>query len=159
MKRQLIYHTHVNTSQLDKIVVKVQTESKNSTCYLDRISRDGLTLSCDSETLHSILPNKTVVAPKDPVSMNTTFALDKSINALCRVIFARRLSKDHFIMELKFVDINEQAKQDLDDYIEKTLRSELKPTEDCKIQPEPKIKSSEIYKINNDLRITYSKVA
>jgi hypothetical protein len=159
MKRQLIFHTHVNTNQSKKIAVKVQSGIKQNTCYLDSVSRDGLTLSCDTETLHNLIPNKASVAPKDPISLSTCFTLDQNIQANCRVIFARRLSKDQFIMELKFVDIDEQAMLNLDHYIERTLRLGLNTTEDHKIQPEPKNKSQEVYKINEDSRITYSKVA
>ncbi len=159
MKRQLMFHTHVNTGQSKKISVLVQTEYEQEKCYLDRISRDGLTISCDTKTLQNIMPNKASVAPKDPISMRTTFKLDKSIHASCRVIFARRLSKDHFVMELKFVDINEQAMQDLDDYIESTLKSELQNKDTCKIQTSPSTKSTEAYKLNEELNVTYSKVA
>mgnify|MGYP000592638217 CR=1 FL=1 len=125
MKRQLIYHTHVNTNPSNKIAVCVETDSTKANCYLDRVSRDGLTLSCDTETLHKILPNKASVAPKDPTSLDVLFTLSENIDAKCRVIFARRLSKNQFIMDLKFIEINESAMLHLDNYIEKNLRSDL----------------------------------
>tara|TARA_R110001599_G_scaffold59077_1_gene163877 strand:- start:13 stop:492 length:480 start_codon:yes stop_codon:yes gene_type:complete len=159
MKRQLIYHTHVTTNQSKNIAVKVKTGTENTICFLNRISRDGITLSCNTEALHKLMPNKTSIDPKDPISFSICFTLDQNIQANCRVIFARRLSKDQFIMELKFIDIDEQAMQNLDAYIDRTLKSGLKPAEEHKIQPEPKVKTREIYKINEDLRITYSKVA
>jgi hypothetical protein len=159
MKRQLIFHTHISTKQSNKIVVKVHSGTKQNTCYLDRVSRDTLTLSCDTETLHNLIPNKASVAPKDPISLSTYFTLDHNIQANCRIIFARRLSKDQFIMELKFVDIDEQAMLNLDSYIERTLRSGQNTKEDHKIQTEPNIKHQEVYKINEDSKVTYSKVA
>lgn len=123
MKRQLIYHTHVDTSQANNIRVNVRSNLTKAICYLDRVSRDGLTLSCDALTLQTLMPNKASVAPKDPISLTTCFTLSHNIEAKCRVVFARRLSKDQFIMELKFVDISEQHMSGLNDFIEKSLAS------------------------------------
>lgn len=121
MKKQLIYHTHVNTHQEDKIQVTVQSTELHASCYLNRISRDGLTLSCDAQTLQLLMPNKASVAPKDPISLKTLFHLSEDVEALCRVVFARRLSKDQFIMELKFVDISAQHMSAVNEFIEKQL--------------------------------------
>lgn len=128
MKRQLIYHTHVDTNHSEKIQVSVKSKDINAKCRLDRVSRDGLTLSCDASTLHLLMPNKSSVAPKDPISLNTNFFLSHNIEADCRVIFARRLSKNEFIMELKFVDISEHDMAHLNAFIEKSLSSNLSKT-------------------------------
>ena len=125
MKRQLIYHTHVDTNHSEKIQVRVKANDINAKCNLDRVSRDGLTLSCDASTLHLLIPNKSSVAPKDPISLNTKFFLSYDIEADCRVIFARRLSKNEFIMELKFVDISEHDMTHLNEFIERSLSSHL----------------------------------
>jgi hypothetical protein len=165
MKRQLIYHTHVNTSPTNKIEVCVNTDFTSIHCYLDRVSRDGLTLSCDAETLRKIMPNKASVAPKDPITLTTAFTLTDSIEAQCRVIFARRVSKDHFILELKFTEINEQATLHLDNYIEENLKSALNKSSNSVEQSHKKDRetsetlSSDVYQINNELKLTYSKVA
>ena len=159
MKRQLIYHTHVNTNPSNKIIVKVKTDIESTSCFLDRVSRDGLTLSCNTETLHKLMPNKVSVVPKDPISLSTCFTLDQNIEASCRVIFARRLSKDQFVMELKFVDIDEQARQHLDSYIEKVLHSEFEKNLDSKMQAKPESQTSELYQMNEEIKFTYSKVA
>ena len=98
MKRQLIHHTHVDTSQANKIQVKVKSNGVNANCQLNRVARDGLTLSCDAETLALLMPNKASVAPKDPILLNTRFLLSLQTEANCRVVFARRLSKNKFIM-------------------------------------------------------------
>lgn len=121
MKRQLIYHTHVKTNQDSNIQVNVRSSDIKTTCHLNRVSRDGLTLSCDASTLHSLMPNKASVAPKDPIALKTNFTLSQNIDAQCRVVFARRLSKDQFILELKFVDISEQHMSYLNDFIEESL--------------------------------------
>lgn len=161
MKKQLIYHTHINTGLSKKIEVNVKTELTNALCYLDRISRDGMTLNCDTETLHKLMPNKASVAPKNPITLTTLFSLPKNIAAKCRVIFARRLSKNQFIMELKFVDIDESAMQHLDDYIEKNLKLEVCGIQNNQDKALNKLHTlaSDVYQINKELKITYSKVA
>lgn len=159
MKKNLIYHSHVTTSQSKKVSVKVKTDTTNTTCFLDRVSRDGLTLSCDTETLNKLIPNKASIAPKDPISLSTCFTLDQDIQAKCRVIFARRLSKDKFIIELKFVDIDEMDMHSLDGYIERTLRLGTSSTEELNIESKTQVIEPEVYKINEDRRMAYSKVA
>lgn len=161
MKKQLIYHTHVNTALSNKIEVNIKTEHSNEKCYLERISRDGLTLNCDTETLHKIMPNKASVAPKDPISLITQFTLLKSVKAECRVIFARRLSKNKFIIELKFVAMDEIAIQHVDDYIERNLKLTVNEKQNTREKPINKLHAlaSDVYQINKELKLTYSKVA
>lgn len=161
MKRQLIYHTYVNTNPSNKIEVCVNTDATETKCNLARVSRDGLSLSCDAETLHKIMPNKTSIAPKDPITISVLFSLAENIEAKCRVILSRRLSKDLFIMDLKFIEINENAMMHLDSYIEEKLRSEIAKKPNNQEQPleQPQLLTSDVYQINKELKITYSKVA
>lgn len=161
MKRQLIYHTYVNTNPSNKIEVCVNTDATETKCNLARVSRDGLSLSCNAETLHKIMPNKTSIAPKDPITTSVLFSLAENIEAKCRVILSRRLSKDLFIMDLKFIEINENAMMHLDSYIEEKLRSEIAKKPNNQEQPleQPQLLTSDVYQINKELKITYSKVA
>jgi len=89
------------------------------------------------------------------------FTLAENIKANCRVIFARRLSKDQFIMDLKFIEINENAMMHLDSYIEGKLRSEIakKPDNKEQLHEKPQLLTSDVYQINKELKVTYSKVA
>tara|TARA_R110002167_G_scaffold282447_2_gene487691 strand:+ start:283 stop:768 length:486 start_codon:yes stop_codon:yes gene_type:complete len=161
MKKQLIYHTYVNTNPSNKIAVCVETDSTQTNCYLDRVSRDGLSLSCDTETLHKIMPNKASIAPKDPIVLSVLFTISNNIEAKCRVILARRLSKNQFIMDLKFTEINESAMLHLNNYIEENLRSELtkKPSNQEQHNTKPQLLTSDIYRINKNQKVRYSKVA
>ena len=159
MKRQLIYHTHVNTEQSNKIKVFLNSNTAGSVCYLDRVSRDGLTLSCDFDTLQTLMPNKSCIEPKNPISFETSFKLDKLIEAKCRVIFARRLAKDKFVLELKFIDISEQGMQLLDNFIEKALHSELKIADIESKQQITKQNSPSILGFTAQTKETYKKVA
>ena len=123
MKKQLIYHAHVETEQENRIAVKISTNDTNEICYLNRVSRDSLTLACDASTLNTLIPNKVCVVPNAPILLKANFALSQNIEASCRVVFTRRLSKDKFLLELKFVEISEQDMSNLDVFIEKALDS------------------------------------
>ena len=132
MKKQLIYHAHVETGQENITTVRISTKDINETCYLNRVSRDSLTLACDASTLNKLIPNKVCVAPNSPILLKASFALSQNIEASCRVVFTRRLSKDKFLLELKFVGISEQDMSNLDVFIEKALDSRKTKTSNQK---------------------------
>lgn len=128
MKRHLIYYTHVNTNRNQKDAIRVQTrvlgeqnQAHGISCLLDRISRDGMTLSCDESTLNQLMPKKSPLAPKNPLTLATMFSLKEDIQAKCRVIYSRRLSKNQFVLELKFFELAERDMDLIDQFIEKSL--------------------------------------
>ena len=131
MKKHLIYYTHVITNRHQKDAIHVQTrvtdnqnKSQEVSCLLDRISRDGMTLSCDESTLNRLMPKKSSVAPKSPLTLATNFSLNENIQANCRVICTRRLSKNQFVLELKFFELAEKDMNLIDQFIEKSLNNE-----------------------------------
>lgn len=125
MKRNLIYHTHI---VLDE---KVTIENGQQHCAktdLEAISRDGITMTCNRELLDQLLPNTASIAPKQPVSLRVSFALDRDreqIKADCHVVGVRRLSRDTFQMMMQFQDISEQHFERVDRYIESALNPVL----------------------------------
>lgn len=162
MKRHLIYYTHVkpNHEQNSPIHVQARLHEDNDksvplTCILDRISRDGMTLSCDRMTLNLLLPNKSGIAPKNPVSLETEFSLNSAIKASCRVVYTRRLSKNEYILELKFHELTEKDMNQIDEFIECSLNGTqaLLPKQE-KIQHKPSL-----HQINVKSKDIFSKVA
>lgn len=170
MKRQLIYHTHVNTNREQCTPVHVQTrliendtKSISLKCVLDRISRDGMTLCCDKMTLNLLMPNRSGIAPKNPVTLETEFTLQSDIKASCRVIYIRRTSKNEFILELKFFDMAEKDRTLIDRFIEDSLSgsqglvkqradSDVAATENTQQKPS-------LHKVIATPKALYSKVA
>lgn len=160
MKRQLIYHTHIDTKQTGIIGVDVRRQDISKKCNIERVSRDGLTLACDSETLSVLMPNKTSVAPKDPVLLDIAFNIPQKIQAKCRVIFARRLSKNEFILELKFSELSESSMQYLDNFIETLLKGENLKAESTPINQQKSLDRSDLKESQQkSLKFSYSKVA
>ncbi len=129
MKRQLIYHTHVDTTQYANkpIVVEahVQTPQKTAktSCFLNRISRDCITLSCNQDNLNQLMP-KHISAPGQAMMLTLNFILHKEVEAECRVLYVRRLSKKEFVLELKFQQLSEASMQIIDEFVEKSLLGE-----------------------------------
>jgi hypothetical protein len=172
MKRHLIYHSHVSTRSADYNTVCVEAciagsaNKQTATCQLDRISRDSMTLRCDQMTLNQLLPNKSGIAPKNPVSLSTSFHLDETVQANCRIIYTRRLSKDQFVLELKFSELAEKDQHLIDMFIEKSLRGKhiqqhsypLQPAETAVSDTVTKQKPS-LHHLRANTKTVYSKVA
>lgn len=125
MKRNLIYHTHIAIE--NKVIVSSDTGDIDT--KLEAIARDGLTLTCNRETLDKLLPNTAVIAPKQPKTLELSFQLDNQadiIQSLCEVYCLRRLSRDTFQLDLRFNALEEKHFEQIDHYIERSLR-QLQP--------------------------------
>jgi len=125
MKRHLIYHTQisVNDDQAKSNPVSIQLNDQSEVhSSLESISKDGLTLNCDQQTLHRLLPNNISVSPKQPVLLPVSFTLYENIDTMCNVVYVRRLSKDTFQLEMRFQEISERESDLVDQYVEDTLK-------------------------------------
>jgi hypothetical protein len=122
MKRNLIYHTHIQPGEN----IQIRTNgSQPVETELDAISRDSLTVTCNQRTLDILLPNTSSVAPKQAVILPVSFRLNQSgdeIDAQCSVVSVRRLSKDTFCLAMKFREISEQDFESIDEYVESSLQ-------------------------------------
>lgn len=125
MKKHLIYYSHIDTTtRLDAIHVQLVNSLNDSqkpaaTCRLDRISRDSFTLSCDQTNLNKLMANKASIAPKSNLTLESSFMLGEQVNATCQVIFSRRHSKDVFVLELKFHNLNDHNMHLIDTFVER----------------------------------------
>ncbi len=125
MKRQLIYHTPVSfgEGQSNSKVARITTlKSSETNADIKSISKDGLTLHCDMRTLQTILPNNAAVSPKQPGKLTVSFTLGTMITCSCNVIYSRRASKDKFILELRFDEINKEDRQMVDQFVDESFR-------------------------------------
>ena len=126
MKRNLIYHTHIQPGE--SILIRANGSESVET-ELGAISRDSLTVTCSQKTLDILLPNTSSVAPKQAVILPVSFRLKptgEEIDAKCSVVSVRRLSKDIFCMDMKFREISAQDYESIDNYIEKGLQRQQK---------------------------------
>ena len=131
MKRQLIYHTPI---ALDSRAFHTSEASVFSDhgihehATIKTISRDGICLNCEQNTLHRLLPNTSSVSPKQPVKLEVSFRLESFLQVAANVICVRRLSKDTFQLELRFDDLDPRAEAEIDEYIEHSLYKDARST-------------------------------
>jgi len=133
MKRNLIYHTHIQPGESIQIRAN---GSESIETELGAISRDSLTVTCNQKTLDILLPNTASVAPKKAVILPVSFRLNQSgdeIDVQCSVVSVRRLSKDIFCMDMKFREISTQDYESIDNYIENSLQRQQKQTSFAKV--------------------------
>jgi len=132
MSRALIYHTQLNVDGLAKVVDK---DGHEIVSQLDTISKSGIVLHCDQESLSTLFPKTPSLSPKQAVQFTTTFGLPEvgKIEAKCDVISLRRLSRDTFELQLNFVNASPRALYAIEHYVERKLRKDTaKPSETLK---------------------------
>lgn len=159
MKRQLIYHTHVDTSHRNHIHVHVTGNNGNTECSLDRVSRDSATLKCNGSTLSELMPNKTCSSPKDPINLNISFKVPQKIEVTGRVIYARRLSKNDFLIEIKFTEISESSSAYLDNFIDASLNKDRPASVEQNQLDQRSIIGQGANESKNEITMNFSKVA
>lgn len=75
---------------------------------IENISRAGVMLSCDRETLETILPNNQSPAPWDALQIDLAFEIPvdayhtETVQSQCKVVYVRRLARDKFQIGLGF---------------------------------------------------------
>jgi hypothetical protein len=127
MKRQLIYHTPI---ELNASTYKTNEASVLAgkgiyeRATIKTISRDGICLNCDQETLSRLLPNTTSVSPKQPVKLELSFKLSNFLQVSANVICVRRLSKNTFQLEMRFDHLDTASESEIDAYVDNSLYKE-----------------------------------
>jgi c-di-GMP-binding flagellar brake protein YcgR len=122
MKRNLIYHTHIPVNN----TVTTKTERGQYTTELGCLSRDGMVLTCNRNTLDKMFPNTVSIAPRQPKKIVAAFTLPgdtKLIETACEVYSLRRLSRDLFELTMKYDDLSEEDYELVDQYVESKLKS------------------------------------
>lgn len=118
MKRNLKYHAHVPINQ----VRGTQAELNGVNTTLHDIGRDGFSITCDQQHLSILLPTCASICLKSPVQFESGFSLpgqdNYRITTLCEAFGVRRLSRDNFQLNLKFIDVSEKDFAMIDAYIE-----------------------------------------
>jgi len=94
-------------------------------CRVSNLSRDGVMVPCDPDTLDRIMPNHEPVAPHLAVPVRFELQLpgsnDTPVRCRCDIIYVRRVSRDCFNTGMSFSAFEEDDQQRLDDYINQQL--------------------------------------
>lgn len=119
-KRNLRYHSRV-TTHLDGVVST--DEGEDIKVEVANVSRAGVMLLCDRETVDRIHLNEMPVIPRQPIQIELGFSLPVvaqkhiAVHTPCNVVYVRRQSRDLFQIGLEFGDIEERDYAYVDQYV------------------------------------------
>lgn len=121
MKRNLRHHIRVPI----RVSATVQTRNgQQVSTEVANISRTGVMLACDRQSLELIHPKGMTANPGSPLETTVAFTIPSqiggkvAINSRCHIIYARRLSRDLFHIGLEFLNLEEHLVPHLEHYIE-----------------------------------------
>lgn len=87
------------------------------------ISTHGLQFKCDGVVADEIDPRGIQKRPLDQIKLkvvaNLPISGDSKLYSRCKIVIARRLSQDEYILGLEFIDFEVSSEKALNRYIEK----------------------------------------
>lgn len=93
------------------------------------ISQHGLQFKCDGMVANEIEPGGIQSRRLNHIKMKVIARLpvdtEKKFYASCRIITARRLSQEEYLLGLKFFDFEKDSEKTIQDYIDKLADKEL----------------------------------
>jgi len=123
MSRTLIYHTQLQIDGQATVTSRPKTEISME---LSSISKSGLLLKCNKQSLETLLPKQPSLAPKQTVATEVAFGLPEvgKVDAACEIVSVRRLSRDTFELQLNFSNPEQRAITAVEHFVERKLRSQ-----------------------------------
>lgn len=121
--RPNLRHYHRIAVELDGTITT--GDGTEAPCRVTNLSRDGVMIPCDPDTLSRVIPNQESVAPHLAVPVHFDLCLpdgnQSPVRCQCDIIYVRRVSRDCFNMGMSFSAFEEEGQQRLDDYINQQL--------------------------------------
>ncbi|MDN6320798.1 MAG: PilZ domain-containing protein [Marinobacter sp.] len=97
------------------------------TCKIANLSRTGVMLCCDQETVGQLIPRLKVPAPGNLIIVKTRFSVPViaaqavSIVASGSIVHLRRMARDQFQLGIQFADFEDNGFEYVDTYVRKLL--------------------------------------
>lgn len=120
-KRNLRHHLRVPA----KMSATLETNTGTTlSADIANLSRNGLLLACDRETLESIHAKDVTFSPNRHVPLLVRFTLNSkatgnlTLNVPCGVVHVRRLSREQFHVGVEFQQLDDSLIPLLEEYIE-----------------------------------------
>ncbi|SDW41733.1 PilZ domain-containing protein [Marinobacter mobilis] len=104
-----------------------QSSGEELSCKAANLSRAGVMISCDSDTVQKLLPSKTSPAPGQWIQVSTRFAVPivasqtVSVRAEGHIVHLRRVSRNEFHVGVHFTDFEDNGFDYLDQYVSRLL--------------------------------------
>ncbi|PHR47507.1 PilZ domain-containing protein [Cycloclasticus sp.] len=104
------YQQEVKLETAERITLVVRGEN---------ISVGGLGICCDQMTAQMIMPKGYQLNPAKPLHLGVEFEMeDNSLKATCSIQNSYRLAQDLFCFNLKFIRLEQQGQQQLENFIQ-----------------------------------------
>ncbi|WP_339800385.1 PilZ domain-containing protein [uncultured Marinobacter sp.] len=105
-------------------------------CLMTNLSRSGMMVSCDAETIDRLVPSRRPPAPGDWIDVSARFevpVISKQsvlVSATCHLAHLRRVSRNEFQLGIRFVDFQGRGFDYVDQYVHRLLadRAPEQPT-------------------------------
>ncbi|MGO1501662.1 MAG: PilZ domain-containing protein [Marinobacter sp.] len=112
-------------------IVIEKSDGCQLTCKISNLSRTGVMLSCDQETVNQLIPRLKVPAPGHLIVVKTRFCVPMpatqwvSIVASGNIVHLRRMARDEFQLGIQFADFEDNGFDYVDTYVRKLLANSL----------------------------------
>ncbi|MDX1756745.1 MAG: PilZ domain-containing protein [Marinobacter sp.] len=100
-------------------------------CEAANLSRTGVMLRCNLETVRQLIPGQTAPAPGQWIQVSTRFAVPVvaaqtvSVCADGHIVHLRRVSRDEFHLGVQFSEFRDNGYDYLDQYVSRLLATSL----------------------------------
>lgn len=94
------------------------------TAAIENLSRAGMMLTCDNQTLSQLLPVTTPIVPRQPVQLAVEFTVPVVatqtvlVKTQCNVVYTRRVSRDSFHVGLEFDSVENNGYSYINQFID-----------------------------------------
>ncbi|MGO1461336.1 MAG: PilZ domain-containing protein [Marinobacter sp.] len=126
--------TNLRNQQRADVVSDIVIEKPDGcllTCKIANLSRTGVMISCDQETVSQLIPRLKVPAPGNLIVVKARFSVPVtpsqpvSIVANGTVVHLRRMARNEFKLGIQFVDFEDNGFDYVDTYVRKLLARSL----------------------------------
>jgi len=123
-KKNLRHQQRIET-QLDVIVSL--PSGKAVQCRATNLSRTGMMISCDNETLKQLVPGQKSLAAGQWIDVTAKFSVpvvaaqNVTISADCHLIHMRRVSRDEFHIGIQFYGFEGNGHSYIDQFVSRQL--------------------------------------
>lgn len=104
-----------------------QPSGEELNCKVANLSRAGIMISCDNDTVRKLIPGRTSPAPGHWIQVSTQFSVPViaaqtvSVKAEGHIVHLRRVSRNEFHLGVHFTDFEDNGFDYLDQYVSRLL--------------------------------------
>ncbi|MBQ0832184.1 PilZ domain-containing protein [Marinobacter sp.] len=108
-------------------IVIEKPDGHQLTCKIANLSRTGVMISCNQETVNQLIPRLKTPTPQNLIVVKTRFSVPViatqpvSIVANGHIVYVRRIARNEFQIGIQFADFEDNGLYYVDTYVRKLL--------------------------------------